>query len=223
MSFSYWFVLITVHIAIPAVLSFIIIFYTWRFFAWIRRKFTEFRHKVDGYDKSKKRPKRRQYNRSVNKAEISDLLTNSFYLMPNTLKGERNPYEMSLEYKNHTTPISLDESLTKRGYKVYKEQGEDAFFDWLAKRVSSKRYSEMTYTSEKSLKDQVDFYTKYAFGDWGPMFSIEKDFQSLCLFLELYLIQDKGLVDWVKELPDRNRFSRGGQTTRHKININFKQ
>lgn len=49
MSPSYWLVLIIGHIAIPSAICFVVIFYTWRFFTFVKRKFTEFRQQIDGY------------------------------------------------------------------------------------------------------------------------------------------------------------------------------
>src|SRR5690625_4460232 len=136
MSFSYWFVLITVHIAIPAVISFFIIFYTWRFFAWIREKFTHFRRKVDGYEHVKQQPKRRKHRRSNKEGKVSNVLMNRYYLMPKTLEGQRNPYEMGLEYKNNCRPITLNDNFTSRCYEVYKKQGEDVFLKWIATKFA---------------------------------------------------------------------------------------
>lgn len=207
MPFSYWFVLFTVHIALPAALCFVVIFYTWRFFAFIRRKFIEFRHRVDGYDKVDRRPQRRNSTRRPSRAELEEMLTSSFYIKPMTVKGQRSDYEAHFEYKSKYQPVSLDEKVQSEGFQVLKSKGKDEFYKWFTERMAARRYSNMTYTSLKSIKDQLRYYTRGTFSDASDIFR-ESNFATWCLFLELNILEDRNHLTWIQELPKQKTFNR---------------
>jgi len=203
MPFSYWFVLLTVHIALPAVIFFVVVFYTWRFFAFIRRKFIEFRHRVDGYDHVNNRPQRKNHTRHPQRRDLEEFVTSSVYLKPMTLKGERNDYEAHLQYKSKYQPVALTKEVQEKGYDILKKQGRDEFYQWLIKRMAERRYSDMTYTSLKNINEQLIFYTKRLFSNETSNIAAKDEFWFWCLFVELNILKDKNYTKWVQQMPKR--------------------
>lgn len=61
MGFPYYFTL-SLHIIIPSVILFIIIYYSWRLTVFIKEKFYQFKRKVDGYDEVNVRNNRPKKN-----------------------------------------------------------------------------------------------------------------------------------------------------------------
>jgi len=216
MSFSYWFVLLTVHIAIPAGLFFVVVFYTWRFFAFIRRKFIEFRHKVDGYDKVEKKRSFRNKPRQRNNNQLSNNQHSSPKNHRHTTekrvgRAELTPsidgvvldkYRSSIVYDADRSLAFFNQSNVNEVYNAYVNGQASEFGESVGKYMKKQSYSTVTYIGKASIVEQVEFYRAHVDSMSTTNLDKREFFTYLMIFLELTFLEKEGFVIWQQGSPD---------------------